>query len=131
MPNGSCRAGASAIIPEDISPAALVAIVRRVAEGEDLISAELLAEPALASRIVNEFRKQAPHAAGASPLTARETEGLDAIATGMRNKDVALALSIREQTVKNHVGVILRKLSVRRRTQAVVQAMRQGWIGGR
>ena len=50
------------------------------------------------------------------------------IAQGMTNKQVAYALSISEQTVKNHMSSILRKLSVNDRTQAVVYAMRQGWI---
>jgi DNA-binding NarL/FixJ family response regulator len=46
----------------------------------------------------------------------------------MTNKQVAYALSISEQTVKNHMSSILRKLAVNDRTQAVVHAMRQGWI---
>ena len=47
----------------------------------------------------------------------------------MTNKQVAYALGISEQTVKNHMSSsILRKLSVNDRTQAVVYAMRQGWI---
>ena len=58
----------------------------------------------------------------------REVEILDNIAQGMTNKQVAYALSISEQTVKNHMSSILRKLSVNDRTQAVVYAMRQGWI---
>jgi DNA-binding NarL/FixJ family response regulator len=55
-------------------------------------------------------------------------EILDNIAQGMTNKQVAYALSISEQTVKNHMSSILRKLSVNDRTQAVVYAIRQGWI---
>jgi DNA-binding NarL/FixJ family response regulator len=55
-------------------------------------------------------------------------EILDNIAQGMTNKQVAYALSISEQTVKNHMSSILRKLAVNDRTQAVVYAMRQGWI---
>jgi DNA-binding NarL/FixJ family response regulator len=51
-----------------------------------------------------------------------------AVAQGMTNKQVAYSLSISEQTVKNHMSSILRKLSVNDRTQAVVYAMRQGWI---
>ena len=63
-----------------------------------------------------------------APLSPREVEILDNIAQGMTNKQVAYALSISEQTVKNHMSSILRKLSVNDRTQAVVYAMRQGWI---
>ena len=53
---------------------------------------------------------------------------LDNIAQGITNKQVAYALTISEQTVKNHMSSILRKLSVNDRTQAVVYAMRHGWI---
>ena len=66
-------------------------------------------------------------AAGRDP---REVQILDNIAQGMTNKEVAYALAISEQTVKNHMSSILRKLSVNDRTQAVVYAIRQGWIKG-
>ena len=55
-------------------------------------------------------------------------EILDTIAQGNSSKQVAYALSISAQTVKNHMSSILRTLSVNDRTQAVVYAMRQGWI---
>ena len=48
--------------------------------------------------------------------------------SGSMNKQIAHELSISEQTVKNHVSSILRKLSVNDRTQAVVHAIREGWI---
>ena len=44
------------------------------------------------------------------------------------NKEIAVQLDISNQTVKNHVSSILRKLAVNDRTQAVVYAMRRGWI---
>ena len=62
-----------------------------------------------------------------SPALASRVETLE-LAQGMTNKQVAYALGISEQTVKNHMSSILRKLSVNDRTQAVVYAMRQGWI---
>lgn len=63
-----------------------------------------------------------------SLLTPRETEILDHIARGYINKQVASKLGISEQTVKNHLSSILRKLDVTDRTQAVVLAMHNGWI---
>jgi DNA-binding NarL/FixJ family response regulator len=65
-----------------------------------------------------------------APLSPREVQILDNIAQGKTNKEVAYSLAISEQTVKNHMSSILRKLSVNDRTQAVVYAMRQGWISG-
>ena len=53
---------------------------------------------------------------------------LDYIARGNSNKEIARALKISDQTVKNHITSILRKLAVNDRTQAVVYALRRGWI---
>jgi PAS domain S-box-containing protein len=61
-------------------------------------------------------------------LTTREVEVLNSLARGNANKEIAVQLGISEQTVKNHVTSILRKLRVNDRTQAVVVAMRHGWI---
>ncbi len=100
--------------------------------GEYLINDKVFSKPAVASRVLKEFRELAVYGQDAAPIFAplspREVEILDNIAQGMTNKQVAYALSISEQTVKNHMSSILRKLSVNDRTQAVVYAMRQGWI---
>ena len=126
------KAGAAAFILKDISPEDLVMVIRRVAVGEFLINDKVFSKPAVASRVLKEFRELAVYGQEAAPIFAplspREVEILDNIAQGMTNKQVAYALSISEQTVKNHMGSILRKLSVNDRTQAVVYAMRQGWI---
>ena len=126
------KAGAAAFILKDVSPDDLVAIISRVAAGEYLINDKVFAKPAVASRVLKEFRELAIYGQEAAPIFAplspREVEILDNIAQGMTNKQVAYALSISEQTVKNHMSSILRKLSVNDRTQAVVYAMRQGWI---
>ena len=53
---------------------------------------------------------------------------LDYIARGNSNKEIAKALQISDQTVKNHITSILKKLSVDDRTAAVVHAIRRGWI---
>ena len=126
------RAGAAAFILKDVGPDDLVTIVRRVSTGEFLINDKVFAKPAVASRVLKEFRELAIYGQEAAPIFAplspREVEILDNIAQGMTNKQVAYQLSISEQTVKNHMSSILRKLAVNDRTQAVVYAMRQGWI---
>jgi len=126
------KAGAAAFILKDVSPDDLVNIIRRVSNGEYLINDKVFSQPAVASRVLKEFRELAVYGQEAAPIFAplspREVEILDNIAQGMTNKQVAYTLSISEQTVKNHMSSILRKLSVNDRTQAVVYAMRQGWI---
>ena len=128
----SIKAGAAAFILKGIAPEDLVMIIRRVVAGEYLINDKVFIKPAVASRVLKEFRELAVYGQEAAPIFAplspREVEILDNIAQGMTNKQVAYALSISEQTVKNHMSSILRKLSVNDRTQAVVYAMRQGWI---
>jgi DNA-binding NarL/FixJ family response regulator len=126
------KAGAAAFILKDVGPDDLLTIIRRVVNGEYLINDKVFSKPAVASRVLKEFRELAVYGQDAAPIFAplspREVEILDNIAQGMTNKQVAYALSISEQTVKNHMSSILRKLSVNDRTQAVVYAMRQGWI---
>ena len=63
-----------------------------------------------------------------SPLTPREIQILDYVALGNSNKEIAFQLHISDQTVKNHITSILRKLAVNDRTQAVIFALRHGWI---
>lgn len=131
------RAGAAAYRSKDVKPQALVEILRRVARGEYVINDVVLEEPRVASRVLTQFRSlpqattTAPDAVDFpifTPLSEREIEVLERIAAGGSNKEIADALSISTQTVKNHISSILRKLSLNDRTQAVLFALRRGWI---
>ena len=102
--------------------------------------------PAVAARILAQFREDSAAdsatAEQVSPriepapllgplfvkLSPREIEILDLVARGNSNKIIGRKLSISDQTVKNHVSAILRKLEVNDRTEAVVYALRNGWI---
>ena len=66
----------------------------------------------------------------AIPLTRRETQIVGYIAEGNSNKQIARRLEISEQTIKNHVSSILRKLNANDRAHAVALALRNGWIEG-
>ena len=131
------QAGAAAHVLDDARPSELLRTIRAVAGGEYLIDDAVAARPAVARHVLEAFRDASLIADVASddlavtafaPLSAREAEILDAIAHGLSNKGVSEALSISEQTVKNHVTSILRKLSVNDRTQAVLYAIRKSWI---
>ena len=61
-------------------------------------------------------------------LTRRECEVLQLLADGKSNKAIGEALFISEKTVKNHVSNILQKMNVNDRTQAVVVAIKNGWV---
>ena len=130
----SIKVGASAYYTRNITIEELTEAVRKVSVGEYLINDDVLAKPQLASRVLKSFRELAveeetsPAKDFYSPLSGREVEILDYIARGNSNKEIAKSLKISDQTVKNHITSILKKLSVNDRTAAVVHALRHGWI---
>jgi DNA-binding NarL/FixJ family response regulator len=126
------KVGAAAFSTKDVGQDKLVDMVRRVGRGEYLINENVSTKPFVASRLLKQFRDLAAMDRNEeglfAPLTSREIEILDCIARGMSNKAIARNLHISDQTVKNHITSILRKLMVNDRTQAVVYALRRGWI---
>lgn len=124
--------GASAYCTKDVKPENLVNIVRHVADGNYVINDQLLdatevdewlsAKSETLAGIYSDFGD--PY----QPLSAREMEVLIYVTQGMSNKEIAHALDISHQTVKNHVTSILRKLGVEDRTQAAIYALRRGWV---
>jgi DNA-binding NarL/FixJ family response regulator len=126
------RVGAAAYATKDIESEDLVRLIRRVARGEYIINENVLSRPFVASRVLDQFRELSSIDTVAenvfSPLTPREIEILDCVAQGNSNKEIARILSISDQTVKNHITSILRKLAVNDRTQAVIYALKHGWI---
>ncbi len=126
------RVGAAAYVTKDVHADELVHLIRRVARGEYLINEHVLSHPFVASRVLDQFRELSQldqvNESVFSPLTPREAEILDCVAQGNSNKEIARILAISDQTVKNHITSILRKLAVNDRTQAVIYALRHGWI---
>ena len=131
------RAGASAFLSKDIEAQELLDAIARVANGEQLINQTVLQRPHLAWKVLSEFRNLADRGDGtnipkpansAIPLSVREIEVLDCVAQGLSNKEIADALYITEQTVKNHMTAVLRKLEVTDRVQAVLFAVKHGWV---
>jgi DNA-binding NarL/FixJ family response regulator len=145
----AARVGAVAYVRASTDVDLFVATLRRAAAGQFPIDEEVVRYPAVAARILAAFREDSaadadatptpseslgvnPDASGLGPLfvrlSPREIEILDLVARGNSNKIIARKLSISDQTVKNHVSAILRKLEVNDRTEAVVYALRNGWI---
>jgi DNA-binding NarL/FixJ family response regulator len=131
----SIKVGAAAYCTRNITAEELIEAVRKVSRGEYLINDDVLSKPQLASRVLKSFRELTVEEEDNgepkdfySPLSSREVEILDYIARGNSNKEIAKSLKISDQTVKNHITSILKKLSVSDRTAAVVHALRHGWI---
>jgi NarL family two-component system response regulator YdfI len=117
------RAGVRAILPSDVSPDQLVAALEAAAAGlfvmhpAEVAGVFPAAEPA--SRPLAELTE---------PLTPRESEVLQMLASGLANKEIAARLAISEHTVKFHVASILGKLGAGSRTEAVSIGIRSGLV---
>lgn len=114
--------GASGYVLKGCTRDELIKAIRTAASGESSWTREelrrvtgALATPRLASEVE-------------VPLTQRESEVLHQLALGLTNKEIALALHISYETVKEHVQHILRKVGVSDRTQAAVWAVRKGLV---
>lgn len=125
------RAGVAAYLPRNTSWDHLLDTLYDVRKGTYPINELVLSLPDVAAQVLMAFRQMAVDEDTQSiysPLSPRELQVLELVAAGRTNKEIALLLDISNQTVKNHVSSILRKLAVNDRTQAVVYAMRRGWI---
>lgn len=108
------EAGARSYIIKGMPHDALVSALRRVHSGGRFLPPPVTR--ALASRMPD------------SELSAREREVLHLMVGGRSNREIATALGITEATVKCHVSVILMRLNVNDRTQAVVTALQRGIV---
>ena len=108
------QAGAQAYLLKDTPRDELLSTIRAVHAGHKRISSEVAVK--LANRIMG------------PSLTEREMDVLHEIVSGKSNREIGLALSITEGTVKAHVNNILGKLGVSDRTQAVTEALRRGIV---
>jgi DNA-binding NarL/FixJ family response regulator len=125
------KAQGAACLSKETTAEQLVETIRRVARGEHPINENLVTHPILADQVLRQFQELSRRSETRpfiSPITPREMEILNYMAQGLLNKQIANKLGISEQTIKNHVTSILRKLNANARTEAVVLALKQGLI---
>jgi len=127
------RAGASAYCPKDITPEALINVIRAVRDGNYYVDGKTMNYDELMQWVEQKIGRFAGPLITDSdelfiPLSPREMEILEHVTRGLSNKEIAYKLGISHQTVKNHMTAILRKLRVDDRTQAAVYALRHGWV---
>src|SRR5690625_4867952 len=128
------QTGAQGYLLKEIDTESLLEAIKVVYEGGSYL------HPKVTHNLVQEYRRLAQQNATATTenrikyrkplhlLTKRECQVLQLMAEGNSNRDVSEALYISEKTVKNHVSNILQKMKVNDRTQAVVTAIRNGWV---
>ena len=114
----SVALGAAGYILKGSSGAKLIEAIRAAAKGETVWSRDEL------RRVTGALATPRLNADVEVPLTQRESEVLKQLAYGLTNKEIAQALGISYETVKEHVQHILRKIGVTDRTQAAVWAVR-------
>jgi DNA-binding NarL/FixJ family response regulator len=125
-------AGAVGYCAKEIGPDVLALTVRAVAEGKYAVAGNIFTRRELDHWIDEQMdgarRSYSEPGSPFHPLSDREMEVLSCVVRGMSNKEIASLLGISHQTVKNHVTSILRKFGVEDRTQAVVYALKRGWV---
>ncbi|MCZ2126427.1 MAG: response regulator transcription factor [Anaerolineales bacterium] len=125
-------AGAYGFCSKNIEPRNLARIIREVADGKYVFAGNVFTRRELELWVDESMegarRSYSEPGAPYHPLSSREMEVLSYVVQGMSNKEIAIFLGISHQTVKNHVTSVLRKFGVEDRTQAVVYALKRGWV---
>jgi len=120
------RCGAQGYLLKEIDAETFYRTVRAVARGEAYLPGPL------AAKVLAEFARPAtlgpPDGRPAPRLNPREMEVLELVTQGKSNKEIAAALDIAENTVKNHLKNILEKLHLENRVQAATFAIREGLL---
>ena len=121
------EAGADGYVLKEVSPDELIHAIRVIGAGEAYL------QPVVTKQMLTQMRaptraSPAERESRSAPLTSREREILQLMATSATNKEIAEQLSISEETVKSHTKNILAKLGQPNRTQAVLAALRAGWV---
>jgi two-component system response regulator DegU len=126
------KSGAAAYIDKRARTEELVNVIKRASRGEYPINDSLDENPTVADRVLRQFQEMTSMGLAmekvAAPLTNREIQILSHIANGSTNKQIAHTLGISEQTIKNHVSAILRKLNANDRAHAVALAVHNQWV---
>jgi DNA-binding NarL/FixJ family response regulator len=118
----SVALGAGGYLLKSVSAETLIDAIRRITAGENIWTRDEL------RRVTGALATPRMTSDVEVPLTQRESEVLQQLALGLTNKEIALALNISYETVKEHVQHILRKVGVSDRTQAAVWAVRKGVV---
>jgi two-component system response regulator DevR len=113
----AAAAGADGFVAKESPNAEIVDAVRRVASGAAVVG------PESAEAMFRDLRARGSDASRLGSLTDREREVLALLAEGSTNREISHRMFIAEKTVRNHVSSVLRKLSLRHRTEAALFAV--------
>lgn len=118
-------AGAAGYLLKDVGVAGLVEAIKTVYNGDSVLY------PTVAKKVLQKFRSYKPDAVGSQPsdlLSERESTVLKLAAKGLSNNAIAHELRLSVNTIESHLRSIFNKLGVGSRTEAVIEAMKKGWL---
>jgi DNA-binding NarL/FixJ family response regulator len=118
-------AGAAGYLLKDVSSRELIEAIQTVHRGESVL------HPLVARKVLERFRTyrgDAPGDQGTDILTGREMDVLKMAARGKSNSSIAEEMHLSIHTIESHLGAIFNKLGVGSRTEAVIQAIKRGWL---
>ena len=119
------QAGAAGYLLKSVHSQELVAGIRAVWHGESVL------HPAIASKVLKRFvltPEKLPDTGTTGSVTQREIEFLKLMTRGLSNKEIADEVNLSIRTVQGCVGQIFKKLGVNSRTEAVIYAVKEGWV---
>jgi len=119
------EAGAAGYLLKSVRGQELVEAIRQVYNGESVL------HPAIARKVLNRFAPKPGRLERKKPdkiLSSREMDVLNIAARGLSNQEIADELCLSLRTVQAHLGHIFNKLQVSSRTEAVVRAIKEGWV---
>ncbi len=119
------QAGAAGYLLKNVRGHELISAIRAVAAGESVL------HPSVARKVVDRLARPPAELSGrpgANPLSEREQEVLSLAARGMSNREIGAQLYISPRTVQVHLANTFGKLGVGSRTEAVILALKNGWI---
>jgi len=119
------EAGAAGYLLKSVRGHELIDAVRAVYAGESVL------HPAIARKVLDRFAHASGKSIGQEPLevlSEREIDVLKLATRGLSNQDIANELCLSLRTVQAHLGHIFNKLQVSSRTEAVVRALKEGWV---
>ena len=119
------EAGAAGYLLKSVRGSELVDAIRAVYSGESVL------HPSIARKVLNRFVPVSgkPGKQDSSEiLTEREIEVLKLATRGLSNQEIANELYLSLRTVQAHLSHIFNKLQVSSRTEAVVHALKEGWV---
>jgi DNA-binding NarL/FixJ family response regulator len=119
------EAGAAGYLLKSVRGRELVDAIRAIYAGESVL------HPSIARKVLNRFSSTSAKPLGQEHreiLSEREMEVLKLATKGLSNQDIAKQLCLSVRTVQGHLGHVFNKLNVSSRTEAVVRALKEGWV---